>query len=71
MREFSKKEFKSKEFNVEAQTACSADVMMASRELESYGAYIGLDVHKDTIAIAITEPGRSEPRYQGEVANTP
>jgi transposase len=32
---------------------------------------VGLDVHKDTIAIAIAEPGRQEPFYEGEIANTP
>ena len=71
MKEFNKKEFNSKEFNVEVPTACSIDVLMESRENKSYGAYIGLDVHKDTIASAIAEPGRSEPSYQGEIANTP
>nr|VFK41362.1 MAG: hypothetical protein BECKSD772F_GA0070984_10912 [Candidatus Kentron sp. SD]VFK47184.1 MAG: hypothetical protein BECKSD772E_GA0070983_10892 [Candidatus Kentron sp. SD]VFK81294.1 MAG: hypothetical protein BECKSD772D_GA0070982_12921 [Candidatus Kentron sp. SD] len=39
-------------------------------EAIEYGAYIGLDVHKDTIAVAIAEPGRSEPLYEGEIANT-
>ncbi|MBT8419316.1 MAG: IS110 family transposase [Gammaproteobacteria bacterium] len=36
-----------------------------------YGAHIGLDVHKDTIAVAVAEPGRGEPLYEGEIANTP
>ena len=26
-----------------------------------YGGFVGLDVHKDTIAVAIAEPGREEP----------
>jgi transposase len=34
-----------------------------------YPAYIGLDVHKDTIAWAIALEGRSEPEYRGEIAN--
>jgi transposase len=34
-----------------------------------YGAYIGLDVHKDTIAVAVALPGRAEPVYRGELAN--
>jgi transposase len=43
-----------------------------SREEASiYGAYIGQDVHKDTIAIAIAAPGRGQPQYRGEIANTP
>lgn len=36
-----------------------------------HGAYVGLDVHKETIAIAVAEPGRQEPVYEGEIANTP
>lgn len=37
----------------------------------TYGAYIGLDVHKDTIAVAVAECGRGQPDYLGEIANTP
>jgi transposase len=34
--------------------------------------YIGLDVHKDTIAVALAEPGiRGEVREYGKIANTP
>ena len=33
--------------------------------------YVGLDTHKDTIAVAIAEAGQSQPRYCGEIANTP
>mgnify|MGYP005845104827 CR=1 FL=1 len=36
-----------------------------------YAAYIGLDVHKDTIAVAIALPGRDAPYYHGEMANRP
>ena len=36
---------------------------------ERYGLYVGLDVHKDTIAVAVSWPGRSAPRYWGEIAN--
>ncbi len=32
-------------------------------------AYVGLDVHKDTIAVAVGLPGRGEPVYRGEVEN--
>jgi transposase len=34
--------------------------------------YVGLDVHKDTIAVAAAEPGkRGEVREYGKIANTP
>ena len=36
-----------------------------------YGAYIGLDVHKDSIAVAVALPGRDEPVYRGEIAHEP
>ena len=32
-------------------------------------AYVGLDVHKDTIAVAVARPGREEPVYRGEIKN--
>ena len=37
-----------------------------------YDAYIGLDVHKDTIAVAIASPERGgEIRFYGNIGNTP
>lgn len=38
---------------------------------EFTGIYVGLDVHKATIAVAVARPGRGEPEYRGEVANRP
>ena len=32
-------------------------------------AYVGLDVHKDTIAVAVALPGREELVYRGEIKN--
>ena len=32
-------------------------------------AYVGLDVHEDTIAVAVALPGREEPLYRGEIKN--
>jgi transposase len=32
--------------------------------------YVGLDVHKETIAVAVARAGRAEPEYHGEVAHT-
>jgi len=31
--------------------------------------YVGMDVHKETIAIAIAKEGRGDPAYYGEIAN--
>jgi len=33
--------------------------------------YVGLDTHKDTIAVAIADIAGGKPRYYGEIANTP
>lgn len=33
--------------------------------------YVGLDVHKETIAVAVARTGREEPEYRGEIAHTP
>ena len=37
--------------------------------MSEYSAYVGLDVHKDTIAVAVALPGRDEPVYRGEIAH--
>ena len=34
-----------------------------------HAAYIGLDVHKATIAVSIAEAGRLEPEFRGEIPN--
>jgi transposase len=31
--------------------------------------YVGMDVHKETIAVAIAKEGRGEAVYYGEIAN--
>jgi len=56
------------------ETSSSVSALSASGglgEAQDHAAYIGLDVHKDTIAVAVAEPGRQEPIYRGEIANTP
>ena len=39
--------------------------------MNEFNVYVGLNVHKDTIAVAVAAAGRSEPYYHGEIANTP
>jgi transposase len=36
---------------------------------EFTGIYVGMDVHKDTIAVAVAYPGREVPEYLGEIAH--
>lgn len=63
-----------KEFSNNAtlvETASSVIAMKAGQRAVRYTAYIGLDVHKDSIAVAVAWDGRSEPESRGEVANTP
>jgi len=33
--------------------------------------YVGLDVHKETIAVAVAEEGRAAPTSMGTIANDP
>ena len=37
--------------------------------MNEYSAHVGLDVHKETIAVAVALPGRGEPIYRGEIAH--
>jgi len=63
-----------KEFNPEQhriETASALEVVTSAGHQESHAAYVGLDVHKDSIAVGVAEPGRSEPVYRGEIANKP
>ena len=36
-----------------------------------FSKYVGMDTHKDTIAVAIAQASGGKPRYYGEIANTP
>lgn len=37
--------------------------------MSDYSAYVGLDIHKDAIAVAVALPGRKDPTYRGEIKN--
>ena len=39
--------------------------------MKEFSKYVGLDVHKETIAVAVAEANGGEVRYLGEIANTP
>lgn len=37
--------------------------------MREFSGYVGLDVHKNTIAVAVAWPGRGAPEYVGEIKN--
>jgi transposase len=39
--------------------------------VKEFSKYVGMDVHKDTIAVAVAEARGGEVRYLGEIANAP
>jgi hypothetical protein len=57
-----------KEFNAEEVRLETVTAIGAFRQAE---AYIGLDVHKETIAVAVARVGREDPEFRGEIANKP
>lgn len=63
------KQFNPKDNIIESETAL-AMIKQQQKPIRQYGKYIGLDVHKDTIAVAIAPSDGSKPRYYGEIANT-
>ena len=58
-----------KEHIVKAIEEQTQSAQVAACGWSRYGAYVGLDVHKDTIAVAVALPGRAEPVYRGEIAH--
>jgi transposase len=39
--------------------------------MKQYSKYVGMDVHKETIMVAVAATGNGEARYYGEIQNTP
>ena len=63
-----------KEFNVKAsriETSSALGRLYPISTAKTYPVYIGLDVHKETIAVALARVGREEPEFSGEIANRP
>ncbi|AWN15565.1 IS110 family transposase [Salinisphaera sp. LB1] len=62
------------EISMDANETRIAQAVLEQRvsTVAEYGVYVGLDVHKDTIAVAVAPAGRSStPASWGEVANKP
>ena len=61
-----------KEFTAEqawVETASALETVQEASKPKRYAVYVGLDVHKETIAVAIARPGRGEPEFRGEIAH--
>ena len=64
------KRVQSEELEQAVNQELKASPLLPGVSHQEYCAYIGLDIHKDTIAVAIAYPGRGTPEYYGEIANT-
>lgn len=63
-----------KEFTAEAvriETASALEAVWQAQLDSKCPAYIGLDVHKESIAVAVARAGREAPESRGEIANKP
>ena len=63
-----------KEFNateIQIETAAAHGITKRTQAAGSYCAYIGLDVHKESIVYAVAHAGREAAESRGEIANKP
>ncbi len=64
-------EFTPSEAGIETVSALATVMQGQGLAADEYAAYVGLDVHKDTIAVAVARPGREAAESRGEIANRP
>ena len=55
----------------EVKSNSALNLILNHKTLDDYSAYIGLDVHKETIAVAVATRGRSKVSYRNEIPNRP
>ncbi len=63
-----------KKFNAEAirlETASALGTVRQDQAMSRYAAYIGLDVHNESIVVAVARAGRQAPESRREIANKP
>jgi hypothetical protein len=65
------KQFTSEQVIIELASALNLLNKHNPRKGDHYAAYIGLDVHKKTIAVAIAYRERGKPISRTEIVNTP
>lgn len=65
------KKFNTEEPTIQAAPISALSTIQQAQAKYDYPAYIGLDVHKETIAVSIARAGREAPDYWGEIANRP
>lgn len=63
------KQFNPKTVVIESETALAL-LQSQKKAIKQYSLYMGLDVHKDTIAVSLASVDGSKPRYYGEIVNT-
>lgn len=63
------KEFNPKGVPMESETALAL-IQAQQKTVTPYSRYVGLDVHKDTVAVSIADSDGGKPRYYGEIPHT-